>query len=100
MSTKKPIVSVVLSDEELEAIRDYQFGNRVKSQSKAIVELILRGLEEELPGKLEKKAPVDEITGRQKYMLYQYEKADEKTKAAVDILLNMGRFEKEKALEA
>ena len=45
--TNKPIVSVVLDQEDLEAVMEYQHGNMMKSQSKAIVKLIRIGLEKE-----------------------------------------------------
>lgn len=41
-----------------------------------------------------------DITPRQRFLLNQYEKAEERTKMAIDVMLGMDRFEKEKALEA
>lgn len=99
MGTRKPIVSVVLSDEQLKAVQDYQFENRVKSQSKAIVELILMGLNEEIPEEETRKKQED-ITPRQRYLLNQYEKASKKDKMIVDAALDMDRFEKENVLGA
>lgn len=45
MATKKPVVSVVLDDETLKQIEDFQFENRITSRSKAINEIIKIGLE-------------------------------------------------------
>ena len=46
MPTKKPIISVVLDDEMLTKVDDFQFGNRIKSRSKALNELIRIGIEQ------------------------------------------------------
>lgn len=45
--TTKPIVSVVLDQEDLDAVMVYQHSNMMKSQSKALVKLIRIGLEKE-----------------------------------------------------
>lgn len=44
MPTKKPIISVVLDDELLEKVDDYRFENRISSRSKALQELIKKGI--------------------------------------------------------
>lgn len=44
MPTKKPIISVVLTDEMLKQIDDYRFENRINSRSKAATELMEIGL--------------------------------------------------------
>lgn len=46
MPTKKPIISVVLDDEMLEKVDDFRFGNRIQSRSKALNELIRKGIEQ------------------------------------------------------
>jgi len=46
LPTKKPIISVVLDDEMLTKVDDFQFGNRIKSRSKALNELIRIGIEQ------------------------------------------------------
>ena len=45
MATNKPIISIVLDEETLKLVEDYQFENRFKSRSKAAVELIKKGIE-------------------------------------------------------
>lgn len=44
MPTNKPRVTFAISPEELTALEDYQYANRIKSQSKAILALIEKGL--------------------------------------------------------
>ncbi|CDQ22616.1 ribbon-helix-helix domain-containing protein [Halobacillus karajensis] len=44
MPTKKPIISVVLDEEMLEKVDDYRFENRIGSRSKALNELIKKGI--------------------------------------------------------
>ena len=44
MPTKKPIISVVLDEEMLKQVDDFQFGNRIQSRSKALNELIRMGI--------------------------------------------------------
>lgn len=46
MPTKKPIISIVLDDETLKKIEDFQFENRIQSRSKALNELIKLGIKE------------------------------------------------------
>lgn len=46
MPTKKPIISIVLDDEMLKKVEDFQFENRIKSRSKALNEIIKMGIEE------------------------------------------------------
>jgi len=53
MPTKKPIISVVLDDETLKRVEDFQFENRIPSRSKALNELIkigIKQMEEEKQG--------------------------------------------------
>ena len=44
MPTKKPIISVVLDEEMLKRVDDYRFDNRISSRSKALNELIKKGI--------------------------------------------------------
>lgn len=46
MPTKKPIISVVLDEETLKKVDDFQFGNRIQSRSKALNEIIRLGIEQ------------------------------------------------------
>jgi metal-responsive CopG/Arc/MetJ family transcriptional regulator len=44
MPTKKPIISIVLDDETLKKVEDFQFNNRIQSRSKALNEIIRLGI--------------------------------------------------------
>lgn len=46
MPTQKPIISVVLDEETLKKVEDYQFENRIPSRSKALNEIIRLGIEQ------------------------------------------------------
>lgn len=46
MATEKPRFTITMDENLLDQIDDYKFTNRIKSQSKAIVELVQRGLNE------------------------------------------------------
>ena len=46
MATKKPVISVILDDEMLKEVEDYQFGNRISSRSKALNDIIKLGIEQ------------------------------------------------------
>lgn len=45
MPTKKPVISIVLDDETLKKLEDFQYDNRIPSRSKAINQIIKIGLE-------------------------------------------------------
>ena len=45
MATKKPVISIIVDDETFKKIEDYQFENRINSRSKAINQIIIKGLE-------------------------------------------------------
>lgn len=45
MATNKPIISIVIDDETLKKIEDYQFENRINSRSKALNEILKKGIE-------------------------------------------------------
>ena len=44
MPTKKPIISIVLDEETLKKVEDFQFENRIPSRSKALNEIIKLGM--------------------------------------------------------
>lgn len=46
MPTQKPIISVVLDEETLKKVEDFQFSNRIPSRSKALNEIIRLGMEQ------------------------------------------------------
>lgn len=41
----KPIINITIDDKLLQLVEDYQFENRIKNRSQAIVELIRKGME-------------------------------------------------------
>lgn len=45
MPTQKPIISIVLDEEMLKKVEDFQFENRIPSRSKALNEIIRLGIE-------------------------------------------------------
>jgi len=45
MPTKKPIISIVLDEETLKQVEDFQYDNRIPSRSKALNEIIRLGIE-------------------------------------------------------
>ena len=58
MATEKPRFSITMDSELLSQVEDYQYKNRFKSQSKAIIDLVRAGLGE-LPEDLDnEKAPL------------------------------------------
>lgn len=46
MPTQKPIISIVLDEETLKEVEDFQFSNRIQSRSKALNEIIRLGIEQ------------------------------------------------------
>lgn len=46
MPTQKPRVTFTLTEEELARLNDYQFSNKIKNQTQAILRLLEIGLEE------------------------------------------------------
>jgi metal-responsive CopG/Arc/MetJ family transcriptional regulator len=46
MPTKKPIISIVLDDQTLKKVEDFQYENRIPSRSKALNEIIKLGMEQ------------------------------------------------------
>lgn len=44
--TQKPIISIVLDEETLKKVEDFQFSNRIPSRSKALNEIIRIGIEQ------------------------------------------------------
>ncbi|WP_197035332.1 hypothetical protein [Rossellomorea vietnamensis] len=46
MATKKPVISVILDDDVLKEVEDYQYGKRIPSRSKALNDIIKLGIEQ------------------------------------------------------
>ena len=46
MPTKKPRVTFTISEEQLSLVEDFQFSNKIKNQTQAILQLIDKGLED------------------------------------------------------
>ena len=49
MPTQKPRVTFTISKEQLELVENFQFSNKIKNQTQAILQLIERGLEDFSP---------------------------------------------------
>ena len=67
MATDKPRFSITLDPELLEKVNEHQHGNRFQTQTKAIVDLIQKGLQTDemqtiLKKRETKKAPDTEVT--------------------------------------
>ena len=86
MATEKPRFSVTMEPQMLEKVEDFQHENRMKSQSKAITELVRLGLAELENGTKTEKTPseMDEADEIAK----QYRKLDSHGKGAVKAILN------------
>lgn len=86
MATDKPRFSITMDPQMLEKVEDFQYENRMKSQSKAISELIRRGLAELENSQKTEKAPseMDEADEIAK----QYRELDSHGKGAVKAILN------------
>ena len=69
MPTRKPMYSIVVDEDLLKKIDDYQFGNRFRSRSSATVELIKIAMQT-----LEGKEPTEE-SQKNKPMLSEQEEA-------------------------
>lgn len=52
--TNKPIISMVIEPDLLKEVAEYQHGNMISSQSKALTELVKLGLGKELTTKTER----------------------------------------------
>ena len=79
---QKVALGVGMTIDEIFSLLDYDYVVKAKSQE------------------VESEVQAREITARERFLLEQYIKADEKTRTAVDVLLDMDRFEKESRLEA
>lgn len=73
---------VGLTLDEIFSILDYDYVVKVKSQE------------------TDPETPSTDITARQRFLLHQYEAADERTQAAIDVMLQMDKFEKKESLDA
>lgn len=60
MPTKKPRVTFAISEEQLATVEAYQRENKLKNQSRAILDLIEKGLSDFLPQDKEESPPHDE----------------------------------------
>ena len=68
MPTRKPMYSIVVDEDLLKKIDDYQFGNRFRSRSSATVELIKIAMQT-----LEGKEPTEESQKNKPMLSEQYE---------------------------
>ena len=79
---QKVAKGVGLTLDEIFSILDYDYVVKVKSQE------------------TDPESPITDITARQRFLLHQYEKSDERTQAAIDVMLQMDKFEKKESLDA
>jgi len=87
MATDKPRFSVTMEPKMLEKVEDFQHENRMKSQSKAITELVRRGLAElENSAKNAENAPSDVDEASE--IAEKYRKLDSHGKGAVRAILD------------
>lgn len=76
MATDKPRFTITIDPDTLEKIDNYRYSNRIKTQSKAILELIKRGLKQLEQDKItHKKAP--SLSDGAIQIAQHYEKLDE-----------------------
>ena len=75
MPTDKPRVTITMSEETLEKVDDFRYKNRIKTQSKAIVQLMIAGLEDmERQGIIKKVTP--SISDEAAKLVKDYESLD------------------------
>lgn len=83
MATNKPRFSITVDTATLERVEDYQHNNRIKTQNKAIMELIRKGLEE-----LENEIAEDGVSNAAMQLAEEYDRLDSHGKAAVRGLMD------------
>ena len=83
MATNKPRFSITVDTASLERVEDYQHNNRIKTQNKAIMELIRKGLEE-----LENEIAEDGVSNAAMQLAEEYDRLDSHGKAAVRGLMD------------
>lgn len=82
MPTNKPRVTITMSEEELEAIENYQYFNNKKNQTQAILDLIRKGLDEA-------EAASTEISTKELAHIKKYRVLDTHGKKVVDAALDL-----------
>ena len=83
MATNKPRFSITVDTATLERVEDYQHNNRIKTQNKAIMELIRKGLEE-----LENEITEGGVSNAAMQLAEEYDRLDSHGKAAVRGLMD------------
>lgn len=93
MATEKPRFSITIDSETLEQVEDYRHKNRIKTQSKAIIDLVRSGLNE-----LENELKSNGLSNSAQKMAEDYDKLDSHGRAAVRGLMDeeLNRMEEEK----
>lgn len=85
MPTRKPMYSIVVDEELLKKIDDYQFGNRFRSRSSATVELIkiaMQTLEgKDLNATTQKNKPM--LSEQEEALLFLYRQLDQRRQEEV-----------------
>lgn len=82
MPTNKPRVTITMTEQELEAIEDYQYFNNKKNQTQAILDLIRKGLDEA-------EAASTEISAEELAHIKKYRVLDTHGKKVVDSALEL-----------
>lgn len=87
MATEKPRFSITMDNDLLSQVEDYQFKNRFKSQSKAIIDLVRCGLAELNGEEDNKKAP--SISDEAMEVAEAYDSADSGIQYSIRKLLDL-----------
>lgn len=83
MATEKPRFSITIDSETLEQVEDYRHKNRIKTQSKAIIDLVRSGLNE-----LENELKSNGLSNSAQKMAEDYDKLDSHGRAAIRGLMD------------
>lgn len=87
MATEKPRFSITMDNDLLSQVEDYQFKNRFKSQSKAIIDLVRCGLAELNGEEDNKKAP--SVSDEAMEVAEAYDSADSGIQYSIRKLLDL-----------
>lgn len=62
MPTERPRITITMPEEQFKQVQDFQYGNKMKNQTQAILYLIEKGFEELQKTETKKEASTSEIT--------------------------------------
>ena len=93
MPTRKPRVTITMTEEQFKAIEDYQYSNRKKNQTQAILALLEKGLADE-------EASTAEVSNAELIHIKKYRDLDDHGKKTVDFILDSeyGRVQSQKTV--